>query len=147
MLPSAFVPTGPDAPAQVGAPLRHVLRDGVLTSHSLPVQAAIAGRTATSPVPNIALVPGQSAPGTLLYCINRTYRDPRHIPVITSQAKVADVATIIRSGERMTELQSELPVRSDPFWPVAMITFGGSLTVAWVILLGYGLVRLVGLAI
>ena len=42
----------------------------------------------------------------------------------------------------MTELQSELPVRNDPFWPAAVITFGLSLTAAWVILLGYGLVRL-----
>jgi hypothetical protein len=47
----------------------------------------------------------------------------------------------------MTELQSELPVRNDPFWPAAVITFGLSLTAAWVILLGYGLVRLVELAI
>ena len=42
----------------------------------------------------------------------------------------------------MTELQSKLPVRNDPFWPAAVITLGISLTTAWVILLGYGLVRL-----
>ena len=30
----------------------------------------------------------------------------------------------------MTELQSELPVRNDPFWPAALITFGLSLTAA-----------------
>ena len=47
----------------------------------------------------------------------------------------------------MTEIQSELPVRREPFWPAALITFGISLTAAWVILLGYGLVRLIGLAI
>ena len=47
----------------------------------------------------------------------------------------------------MTELQSELPVRNDPFWPAAVIALGISLTTAWVILLGYGLVRLVELAI
>ena len=47
----------------------------------------------------------------------------------------------------MTELQSELPARNDPFWPAAVITFGIGLTVAWVMLLGYGLVRLVELAI
>ena len=47
----------------------------------------------------------------------------------------------------MTEIQSELPVRREPFWPAALITFGLSLTAAWVILLGYGLVRLIGLAI
>ena len=47
----------------------------------------------------------------------------------------------------MTELQPERPVRNDPFWPAAVITFGISLTAAWVILLGYGLVRLVDLAI
>ena len=47
----------------------------------------------------------------------------------------------------MTELQSELHARNDPFWPAAAITIGLSLTAAWVILLGYGLVRLVELAI
>ena len=35
-----------------------------------------------------------------------------------------------------------LPVRKDPFWPAAVITLGLSLTAGWVILLGYGLVRL-----
>ena len=49
--------------------------------------------------------------------------------------------------ERMTELQPERPVRNDPFWPAAVITFGISLTAARVTLLGYGLVRLVDLAI
>jgi len=49
--------------------------------------------------------------------------------------------------ERMTESRSKLPVRNDPFWPAAVITLGIGLTTAWVILLGYGLVRLVGLAI
>jgi hypothetical protein len=47
----------------------------------------------------------------------------------------------------MTELQVELPGRKDSFWPAAVITFGVSLTAAWVILLGYGLVRLIELAI
>jgi len=47
----------------------------------------------------------------------------------------------------MTELQSELPVRNDPFWPAAVITLGMGLTAAWVILLGYGLVKLIKLAI
>ena len=46
----------------------------------------------------------------------------------------------------MTEIQSELPVWREPFWPVALVTFGLSLTAAWVILLGYGLVRLVEFA-
>ena len=49
----------------------------------------------------------------------------------------------------MTELQSERsvrlepPVRSEPFWPIAVIVFGLSLTATWVILLAYGLVTLV----
>ena len=47
----------------------------------------------------------------------------------------------------MTELQSELPAHNDPFWPAAVITFGLSLTAAWVIVLGYCLVGLVELAI
>jgi hypothetical protein len=47
----------------------------------------------------------------------------------------------------MTELQSELPCQNDSFWPAAVITFGLSLTAAWVIVLGYGLVRLIELAV
>ena len=47
----------------------------------------------------------------------------------------------------MTEIQFEQPVRREPFWPAALITFGLSLTAAWVILLGYGLVRLIELAV
>ena len=42
----------------------------------------------------------------------------------------------------MSELQAERPKR-DPFWPAAVITFGISLTAAWTIVIGYGLVRLV----
>ena len=43
----------------------------------------------------------------------------------------------------MTELQSEPSVRREPFWPAAIIMFGISLTAAWVILIGYTLIRLV----
>jgi hypothetical protein len=43
----------------------------------------------------------------------------------------------------MTELQSEPSVRREPFWPAAIITFGLGLTAGWVILIGYGLIRLV----
>ena len=35
-----------------------------------------------------------------------------------------------------------IPTRKEPIWPAAVITFGLSLTAAWVILLGYGLVKL-----
>ena len=40
---------------------------------------------------------------------------------------------------------SDLPLKPSarPLWPAAMIVLGFSLTAAWVILLGYGLVRLV----
>jgi hypothetical protein len=47
----------------------------------------------------------------------------------------------------MAEIQVEKSARNDPFWPAALITFGISLTVTWVILLGYAAVRLIGLAI
>jgi hypothetical protein len=57
------------------------------------------------------------------------------------------VITIRRRGERMTELQTKLPVRNERFWPAAVITCGIGLTVTWVILLGYGIVRLIELAI
>jgi len=42
----------------------------------------------------------------------------------------------------MSNLASE-PPKGDPFWAAAIVTFGISLTAAWVILLGYGLIRLV----
>jgi hypothetical protein len=78
------------------------------------------------------------------YCpIN--YRDLRHIPAIA--LRPFDVEQIIRSGERMTEITSEVPVRRGPFWPQAVITLGLSLTAAWVILLGYGLVKLIEIAV
>jgi hypothetical protein len=50
-------------------------------------------------------------------------------------------------------LASELPADSTqsavrhPIWPKAVIAFGFSLTVGWMILLGYGVVMLVELAI
>jgi hypothetical protein len=47
----------------------------------------------------------------------------------------------------MTEISSELPVRREPFWPQAVITFGLGITAAWVILLGYGLVKLIEIAV
>lgn len=34
-----------------------------------------------------------------------------------------------------------------PFWPRVVVTVGLGLTVAWVILLGYGFIRLIELAI
>jgi hypothetical protein len=43
-------------------------------------------------------------------------------------------------GGRMSDLASG---SRDPFWAAAMVTFGISLTAAWVILIGYGLIRLV----
>jgi len=46
----------------------------------------------------------------------------------------------------MAELQVEKAVRHS-IWPVAAIAFGLSLTAAWIGLLGYGLVKLIGLAI
>ena len=46
----------------------------------------------------------------------------------------------------MTEFELRAPSRQ-PIWPAAVITFGLSLTAAWVIVLGYGLVRLIELAI
>jgi hypothetical protein len=46
----------------------------------------------------------------------------------------------------MTEFELRAPSRH-PIWPAAAITFGLSLTVSWMILLGYGLVRLIELAI
>jgi hypothetical protein len=39
------------------------------------------------------------------------------------------------------------PTKRDPIWPAATITIGLSLTASWVILLAYGLVKLLELAI
>jgi len=37
---------------------------------------------------------------------------------------------------------SQLRDTREPFWPAAIVAFGLSLSVSWIILLGYGLVRL-----
>jgi hypothetical protein len=55
-------------------------------------------------------------------------------------------------GKRMSDLVSGFPIRerSDKrhtVWPEVVITFGIGLTAAWVGLLGYGLIKLIGLAI
>jgi hypothetical protein len=42
---------------------------------------------------------------------------------------------------------SQLGDEREPLWPVAVVTFGLSLTVSWTILIGYALVRLVEYAI
>ena len=47
----------------------------------------------------------------------------------------------------MTELEAKPSVRREPLWPAVVVVCGLSLTATWVILLGYGLVRLVELAI
>ena len=46
----------------------------------------------------------------------------------------------------MVELQVQRPVRR-PIWPVLTVAFGLSLTAAWIGLLGYGLVKLIELAL
>jgi hypothetical protein len=50
-----------------------------------------------------------------------------------------------RSGDRMSNLASK-PKR-DSLWAAGVITFGIGLTAAWIILLGYGLFKLVELVI
>ena len=45
----------------------------------------------------------------------------------------------------MSEL--ELPAARQPLWPAVVVTLGLSLTAAWVCVLVYGIVRLVGLAL
>ena len=47
----------------------------------------------------------------------------------------------------MAELQSERRSDRHPIWPVALIVLGLSVSAAWIGLLGYGLVKLIGLAI
>jgi hypothetical protein len=47
----------------------------------------------------------------------------------------------------MTELELQTPGRKGQFWPAAVITLGIVLTVGWVILLGFGLVKLIELAL
>ena len=39
------------------------------------------------------------------------------------------------------------PARSEPVWPKALIAFGVGLTVAWTVFLGYGITKLVAMAI
>ena len=53
---------------------------------------------------------------------------------------------VAKSRERMSELQSKLRIDSS-MWPTIVIAFGLSLTAAWIGLLGYGVFRLIELAI
>ena len=46
----------------------------------------------------------------------------------------------------MTALQYEAPI-GHPVWLVVLISFGISLTAAWIGLLGYGLYQLIDLAV
>jgi len=46
----------------------------------------------------------------------------------------------------MSELRSRLRIHR-PIWPTIVVTFGLSLTAAWIGLLGYGVFRLIELAI
>lgn len=39
------------------------------------------------------------------------------------------------------------PRKRDPLWPAAVVTLGVGLTAAWVILLGYGLIKIIELAV
>jgi hypothetical protein len=50
------------------------------------------------------------------------------------------------SRECMSELRSKLRIYR-PIWPTIVITFGLTLTAAWIGLLGYGVFRLIELAI
>jgi hypothetical protein len=50
-------------------------------------------------------------------------------------------------GDHVSNIPLESRGQHEPFWPAAVITFGLSLTAAWIMLIGYGLVRLLGLAI
>jgi hypothetical protein len=47
----------------------------------------------------------------------------------------------------MSDLVAGVTTKRDPIWPTAVIAFGISLTAAWVGLLGFGLVKLIELAI
>jgi hypothetical protein len=47
----------------------------------------------------------------------------------------------------MTELELRPLGRRDQFWPAAVITLGVVLTAGWVILLGFGLIKLIKLAL
>ena len=46
----------------------------------------------------------------------------------------------------MSELKSQARIRH-PVWPVALISLGISLTVVWMGVLGYGIYKLIDLAI
>jgi hypothetical protein len=50
-------------------------------------------------------------------------------------------------GKHMSDLVAGVTTKHDPIWPTAVIVFGIGLTAAWVGLLGYGLVKLIELAI
>jgi hypothetical protein len=50
------------------------------------------------------------------------------------------------SGECMSELQLKPNLR-EPFWPALLIPIGLGLTIVWIGMLGYGMIKLVELAI
>jgi hypothetical protein len=59
----------------------------------------------------------------------------------TSQAKAT---TLLQAAATLDAAPRKA---REPFWPAAVVVFGISLTAAWSILLGYGLIKLIRLAI
>jgi hypothetical protein len=59
---------------------------------------------------------------------------------------LATLAGLAGTGPMKKRLQPKPPQRH-PLWPVATIIFGISLSAMWTLVIGYGLVRLVELAI
>ena len=53
---------------------------------------------------------------------------------------------VLLVGERMSNLEPR-PPKHDPLWATIVIAFGLIVTAAWIGLLGYGLVKLIELAI
>jgi hypothetical protein len=69
------------------------------------------------------------------------------IPELRHCSRFIEVKGAISKRGVMSKVASGPPERRDPFWPAAIITFGIGLTAAWVILLAYGLIKLVEHAI
>ena len=79
-------------------------------------------------------------------------RDPRHNRAMSLRLRYVRGGQFV--GTRMSDLVSGFPGRVSArsskrhsIWPVVVITFGIGLTAAWIGLLGYGLIKLIELAI
>ena len=70
----------------------------------------------------------------------------RHVTHVKAEAAMRSPSTVVASPAVLPS-NPPAPRGGREIWPAAVITFGLVLTVGWVFLLGYGVIRLMQLAI